>query len=115
VHGHAAGDEILRGVAARLERDLRNTDVVGRIGGDEFVCVISPVTTIDEMHPIASRLQRAVARPYAFSHDHFIIGCSIGICVYPQHGTNADQLLACADRAMYAAKASGGGIRSAMA
>lgn len=110
-YGHAAGDIILKAVATRLRSELRSEDNVCRLGGDEFVCVLSRPATIEQVRLIASRLRKSIARPYSFEGEDYIIGCSVGVSMYPDHGDSADVLLSVADRAMYGAKASGGGVR----
>lgn len=115
VHGHAAGDAILKGVANRLKAELRGPDVVCRLGGDEFVCIVAPPTGAAGASAVAERLARNLRKPYEFQDDHFVVGCSIGVSLYPQDGRDADVLLERADRAMYGAKATGGGVRAAQA
>lgn len=114
VYGHATGDAILRTVVSRLEAELRDRDAVCRLGGDEFVCVIAPASP-EQAQLVAMRLRKALAAPYSLEGDTFIVGCSIGMSLYPQHGSTSEALLARADSAMYAAKAAGGGIRTATA
>jgi diguanylate cyclase (GGDEF)-like protein len=114
-YGHAAGDAILREVGARLRAELRDGDKVCRLGGDEFICAIAPVGGSEDLRLIASRLHKAIGRPYKHEDDYYVIGCSVGVSLYPEHGTNADALLQGADRAMYDAKAGGGGVREALA
>lgn len=115
VHGHAAGDEILKGVAKRLKSELRAPDTVCRVGGDEFVCIIAPPTDAAGAHVVAERLSRSLRKPYAVEDDQFAVGCSVGLSLYPQDGRDADVLLERADRAMYGAKVAGGGVRAAQA
>lgn len=115
IHGHAAGDAILKGVANRLKTELRAPDVVCRLGGDEFVCIVAPPTDAAGASAVAERLARSLRKPYAFEDDQFAVGCSIGVSLYPQDGRDADVLLERADRAMYGAKAAGGGVRAAQA
>lgn len=115
VYGHAIGDTILRLVAARLRSQLRDRDQVCRIGGDEFVCVISPPTDIERLRIIGLRLQKSVSRPYNHAKDDYVVGCSVGISLYPEHGSTVDELLEQADQAMYRAKARGGGVNEAIA
>ena len=115
VYGHAAGDAILQNVASRLKRELRTEDVVCRIGGDEFLCIISPPANAGGIEEIAQRLRPAIARAYAIDGNRFELDCSVGVSVYPNDGKDAHVLLARADRAMYSAKASGGGVRLAAA
>jgi diguanylate cyclase (GGDEF)-like protein len=115
VYGHAIGDAILRLVAARLRSQLRDRDQVCRIGGDEFVCIVSPPTDIERLRTIGVRLQKAVSKPYNHAKDDYVVGCSVGISLYPQHGNTVDDLLQQADQAMYRAKARGGGVNEATA
>ncbi len=110
--GHSTGDAILKMVALRLKRELRGDDVVCRIGGDEFVCFIaSPVDAMD-LQTIASRLHHRATRPYEHGGDEFVVGCSAGWTMYPERVADVKTLLDHADRAMYEAKTSGGGVRA---
>jgi diguanylate cyclase (GGDEF)-like protein/PAS domain S-box-containing protein len=106
-HGHAAGDQLLAEVARRLELTAREQDTVGRLGGDEFVVVAYPVPSAAEAADIAARLMRAVRQPLELAGAQVSPAASIGAALSAP-GTVADQLLADADRAMYAAKAAGG-------
>lgn len=110
VSGHAAGDAILQQVTARLKAELRANDAVCRIGGDEFVCIIAPPTTAHAVYAIAERLRRSVAHTYDLANDQFVLDCSVGVSVFPHDGRDAHVLLDRADRAMYSAKAQGGGV-----
>jgi diguanylate cyclase (GGDEF)-like protein len=110
VYGHATGDALLRLVAQRLQAEVRGGDSVCRLGGDEFVCVIGAPASSEDVRAVAQRLRRAVCRPYEIGSDSYVVGCSVGVSMHPQHGTTAESLLARADSAMYAAKASGGGV-----
>jgi diguanylate cyclase (GGDEF)-like protein len=109
-HGHAAGDAILRDVAARLQQELREGDSVCRVGGDEFLCVLAPPATREQVSVIARRLRRSIAQSYSFRGNKHVIGCSVGVSMYPDHGTTSEVLIARADSAMYRAKAAGGGV-----
>jgi diguanylate cyclase (GGDEF)-like protein/PAS domain S-box-containing protein len=107
--GHPIGDDVLREVARRLVAEVREGDVVGRIGGDEFVIVCRET---DRAHAerIAERLRSAVAEPYADLPPHFVVSASIGVVVLhpaPDRETGSDELLALADDEMYRAKNSG--------
>jgi diguanylate cyclase (GGDEF)-like protein len=115
VYGHAAGDTILRQVALRLRAELRERDEVCRLGGDEFLCIVSPPADAEQVRRVAERLRKAVNRPYETAGDQYVVGCSVGVSMYPQHGETAAVLLERADRAMYLAKSSGGGVREATA
>ena len=103
-YGHAAGDAILKSVAGRIQSELREGDLVSRMGGDEFVCVIAPPAGAEQVGAIAARLRKAVGRPYRFESDDYVVGASAGIAMYPHDGTSPEALLARADRAMYAQK-----------
>ena len=106
--GHEHGDEVLREVARRLQANIRDTDVVARYGGDEFVVVCEADT--DAAAEVAERLRSAIEEPYDFLPGSLRIGASIGICsAGADHGlTSVDQLIRGADQAMYAAKGRGG-------
>jgi diguanylate cyclase (GGDEF)-like protein len=103
--GHAAGDELLIQVAARLRSELRTSDTVARIGGDEFVII----ATGDEpvvIAALAQRLLEAMARPFDLLGHSAEIGTSIGIALYPGDGDSQQTLMHAADTALYSAKQS---------
>jgi diguanylate cyclase (GGDEF)-like protein len=105
--GHSSGDEVLRQVGQRLLSTVRAGDVVARIGGDEFVLLI---TDAEDRKAVSNRAQRvidAVAKKYVVDGREVNIGCSIGITMYPDDGQST-KLVAKADAAMYAAKRAGG-------
>jgi diguanylate cyclase (GGDEF)-like protein len=103
--GHPAGDQVLRKVTAVLERETRAVDAVARIGGDEFA-VLLPAVTAATAREIAERLRVCVRR--TASDMHLRLSLSVGIAIGPPDGDTLDQLWKAADRAMYAAKRSGG-------
>jgi diguanylate cyclase (GGDEF)-like protein/PAS domain S-box-containing protein len=105
--GHPAGDRLLQLVATRLQSLLRPEDTLARIGGDEFVVVSDRVPSMEVALAIAERLDRALAPPFEFESARVLVTASIGVAV-ADAGTDADRLLAQADRAMYSAKARGG-------
>lgn len=106
-HGHAAGDHVLREVASRLLAQLRATDTVGRLGGDEFAVVLTDLESADVARMVGGKLFDEIARPIRLGAQSFRVGASGGIALFPDHGADAQQLLARADEAMYAVKASG--------
>ncbi|MCS6943892.1 MAG: diguanylate cyclase [Sutterellaceae bacterium] len=106
-YGHAAGDAVLRAAATRMRQAVRAHDLVARIGGDEFVIVAEAEHDGDDFSTLAARLNASLARPVEIDGVPVQMSASIGIAVYPLHADNAMQLLALADRAMYAAKAAG--------
>ncbi len=106
--GHARGDKALIEAAQQMREAVRRGDLVGRIGGDEFVAVLGVVESEDEMADAAQRFLDRIA--LRVEEDGIVreVRASIGIAVFPQDGTTADTLLQHADQAMYAAKQSGG-------
>ncbi len=105
--GHAGGDEVLVCVAERLTGAVRAEDVVGRQGGDEFAVLLGRVGDEAEAIASAERMLRELRRPIQIGARSVVVGGSIGIALTSERGTTADELLAQADAAMYAAKASG--------
>ncbi len=102
--GHQTGDLVLKKVAAILSDTLRETDVVARIGGDEFAVVL-PESSPEEVIAVARKLSEQISAIHVdcLSQRH-LVGASIGIALFPQHGTDATELLAKADMAMYQTK-----------
>ncbi|MFA7278842.1 MAG: PAS domain S-box protein [Sterolibacterium sp.] len=106
-HGHNVGDQLLIAVAQTLKTALREGDTLARIGGDEFVAVLTDLETPDDCQPILVRLLEAAACPFVMGDITLNVSSSIGVAIYPQHGAEADQLVRCADQAMYVAKQTG--------
>jgi diguanylate cyclase (GGDEF)-like protein/PAS domain S-box-containing protein len=109
VFGHQAGDELLRAMALRLSRLVRQCDLVARLGGDEFAILQADVASAEDAAAQADRIARAVSQPFTVRGRELTVGVSIGISVYPQHGDSGEGLLRAADLAMYQAKADGRG------
>lgn len=107
VHGHAAGDHVLRIAAERLGRRLLDGEFVARIGGDEFIAVTSRLFTHAEAEQMAARIIRDLCEPISWEGMTLGIGTSIGISVFPYNAETIDDLLAQADTAMYRAKSIG--------
>jgi diguanylate cyclase (GGDEF)-like protein len=105
--GHPCGDELLRAVAERLRGVVRDTDVVARFGGDEFVILQHPLGHAKEAAALAERVVATLGEPFQISGQEVIVGASIGITLAPRDGNHADQLLKNADMALYRAKADG--------
>ena len=106
--GHAAGDIMLREVAARFTGALRPEDTLARIGGDEFTVLIPDLPTANYAAIVSQMLQRTLVRPVSLQNQEFTVGASIGIATSPRDGDDAATLLKHADIAMYQAKAKGG-------
>ena len=102
--GHPRGDLVLRVVADRLRRLVRESEVVARFGGDEFVVVQTPVAGPDEVASLARRIVAALAETYDVDGHQVVIGATIGIAMAPRDATGADHLLKNADMALYWAK-----------
>jgi diguanylate cyclase (GGDEF)-like protein/PAS domain S-box-containing protein len=103
-HGHSAGDKALQQLARALEGWVRDTDLVGRQGGDEFVVLLNELTRAEDAGKVAEKLQAVVARSPDLKSYSPALTMSIGISVYPDHGRDLDRLMHCADIAMYHAK-----------
>ncbi|TXH32460.1 MAG: GGDEF and EAL domain-containing protein [Rhodospirillaceae bacterium] len=107
--GHAAGDELLRQVAKRLNASVRAEDTVARLSGDEFAIVQVGVNHPDGPAVLADRLVKAMAKPFDLGGQQTIIGTSIGISLFPGDGDKGDELVRAADTALYRAKSAGRG------
>lgn len=105
--GHAAGDELLVSVARRLSGVLRKSDFVARIGGDEFVILVSNAESVNGIETIADKVLKKLAEPFMVSGQECFISASIGISQYPIDGSSAEELTKNADLAMYKAKDGG--------
>lgn len=106
--GHAAGDRMLQEVAKRLSNCLRKTDIISRVGGDEFTLLLPNVSDIGDVTKIAQVIQKILQVPWVHNGQEFYITTSIGIAIYPNDGVDPDTLLRYADTAMYRAKDRGG-------
>ena len=108
-HGHNAGDQLLQMVASRMRFLLRESDTVGRIGGDEFVVLLPAISSHDDAEEVAQKIIAALTSPYTLDGvpTPVDIGVSIGIAIYPRDGDSSDALIRAADVAMYQAKRTG--------
>jgi len=104
---HAAGDELLRTIAKRLQETVRSCDLVARLGGDEFVILLRDINDENIVKQLSHKLLSIINDPFNIAGREIIISTSIGISLYPQDGKSADLLLRNADAAMYKAKKSG--------
>lgn len=102
--GHDAGDLLLQSVAHSLKEGVRSEDVVARLGGDEFVVIIATISHADEAVNIARHLMEKAHQATRIKGYTVEPSLSIGIAIYPDHGTERSTLLKCADQAMYHAK-----------
>ncbi|MEH2490497.1 PAS-domain containing protein [Bradyrhizobium sp. AZCC 2230] len=106
--GHAAGDRLLRWVAARLKENVGEHDTVARLGGDEFA-VLQRGPQPQSAERLARRLVEIIGHPPPLESQSIHVGASVGIAIAPDHGLDADELMKCADLALYQAKAKGRG------
>jgi diguanylate cyclase (GGDEF)-like protein/PAS domain S-box-containing protein len=107
--GHSAGDDLLRQVAKRLVQALRATDIVCRMGGDEFTILLPEIKSPRDAAVVAAKLVQAIDDPFVLGDEVVQISASVGVALYPEHGAKADTLIQVADSAMYEAKALGNG------
>ncbi|MDT8990587.1 EAL domain-containing protein [Curvibacter sp. APW13] len=107
-HGHEAGDQLLVELAQRMRKALRENDTLSRIGGDEFVAVLTGVASADGCIPLLDRLIHCAAQPFEYHGQLLRVSASVGVTVYPQpEEVDAEQLMRQADQAMYQAKVAG--------
>ncbi len=105
--GHAAGDHLLRDVAAEISACVRTTDTVSRHGGDEFIILLPEIEEIRDAAQVAEKLLARFAAPRLIDGHEIQVALSIGIAVYPESGLDAEALILHADTAMYNTKRSG--------
>jgi diguanylate cyclase (GGDEF)-like protein len=105
--GHEAGDALLVETARRLRDNLRTDDIVARLGGDEFVVILEHSAALGEIEKVAAKLLDAVGQPVQLSGHECLATASIGIAMFPDHGSDVHTLTKNADMAMYLAKEDG--------
>jgi diguanylate cyclase len=103
-HGHLIGDQLLKNVGERLISLLRAQDTVARIGGDEFVVLLPKIKNEQQLIATAEKVISELSQPFHVAGHALLVGVSIGIALYPQHGDNPSHLIKLADDAMYVAK-----------
>jgi diguanylate cyclase (GGDEF)-like protein len=102
--GHHYGDQLLVQVGQRLAAALRKVDTVARLGGDEFAVLLPRIETPEGAVAVAKKLQAALAEPFTLEGLSLDVEASIGVAIYPEHGSDPEELLRHADIAMYVAK-----------
>ncbi|MES0372534.1 MAG: diguanylate cyclase, partial [Mariprofundaceae bacterium] len=105
--GHQAGDLLLQEATQRLEKVIRSSDVLARMGGDEFTLILRDISSINDASHIAEKIITAMNEPFLLEEHEASIGASIGISVYPNDAEDAGTLIKYADTAMYRVKDSG--------
>ena len=106
-YGHAVGDLLLKEVAVRIQDCLRESDTVARMGGDEFTVLLPTIDAKQDASIVAEKIRHALNQPFELASNSLLISSSIGIAIYPEHGSDEKSLLKNADTAMYYAKESG--------
>ncbi len=107
--GHEAGDRALIEVSHRLKSAVRESDLVARVGGDEFIIATTSIACIEDAEGLCRRLRECVEQPIGIENSEVQVGISIGVAIAPQDATTSEELLRHADTAMYQAKADGRG------
>jgi diguanylate cyclase (GGDEF)-like protein/PAS domain S-box-containing protein len=102
--GHSVGDLLLQEVAERLKKWGREQDTVARLGGDEFLITLTQVRDLTDVAVAAERLMDAMAAAFVVQGHSLNVSCSIGVSIFPEHGTDCETLIKNADAAMYGAK-----------
>jgi diguanylate cyclase (GGDEF)-like protein len=105
--GHSVGDKLLRVVGERLAGLLRTSDTIARMGGDEFLLLLTEIARLNDVITIAQKILGVLRKPFAIDDHEFMITTSIGITIFPDDGDTADVLMKNADIAMYRAKERG--------
>lgn len=103
-YGHKAGDEVLKYLTQKINDCLRESDSIGRIGGDEFVILLRNIYTEADIEAMIGRIFEALKAPLVFNQQEIQNHLSIGISIFPDYSQNLDRLIEQADRAMYEAK-----------
>lgn len=106
-YGHDVGDKLLIAVSQQMNAALREGDTLARIGGDEFIVILTELQQPQDYEPIIARLLHAAAYPVAINERILRVSASMGATIYPQDGVDAEQLVRHADQAMYIAKQAG--------
>lgn len=102
--GHSTGDQMLTIVSLRLLQCVRQDDVVSRLGGDEFVILLQGIKHVDDIYKVCNSILNSMHKPIYIENHELHSSVSIGVCLYPNDGENAEALLKHADIAMYRAK-----------
>jgi diguanylate cyclase (GGDEF)-like protein len=106
-YGHQVGDELLQYASNTFVKGVRKSDMVARVGGDEFIIILPNIKEHDEAVKVASNLIETISKPINLKDNEIKIGASIGISIYPEHATGIDALIKLADEMMYKSKANG--------
>ena len=106
-HGHDVGDQLLIAISQRMQSSLREVDTLARMGGDEFVAVLTDVGSVEDFRHMLERILKACSEPVCIDGLFMQVSASMGVTLYPQDESDVDQLMRHADQAMYEAKQAG--------
>ncbi len=106
-YGHQMGDKLLIEAASRIKKSIRSSDTVSRLSGDEFAVILNNIPKYNQVLKIAEEIQRKIQQPFQIEQKSIHLSSSIGIALYPNDASTADELLRKADQAMYEVKANG--------
>ncbi|RKX37508.1 MAG: hypothetical protein DRP19_01330 [Thermotogae bacterium] len=104
VYGHMTGDELLKALGERMKHSLKKEDIIGRIGGDEFIILLNPPSDYSTAKEVIKRLRNSICRPFSIDGKSFTVDFSAGVAVYPQDGDTVEKLVMKADKRMYESK-----------
>jgi diguanylate cyclase (GGDEF)-like protein/PAS domain S-box-containing protein len=102
--GHEIGDQLLKSVAKRMQSSVRGTDTISRVGGDEFIVLLSQIPSPDVPAKTAEKLVNVLSEPYKIEEHDVVVTASVGVSIYPDDGKDAESLMRKADASMYSAK-----------
>ena len=102
--GHSVGDELLIYISDILKSQIRDSDTLSRLGGDEFIILLPAINSIDDVAKLATKIQKVLENKHDIGTHQLYITSSIGVAIYPEHGNDCDELIRNADTAMYEAK-----------
>jgi two-component system cell cycle response regulator len=105
--GHQAGDQLLKNVVTRLKAVLSGNDFIARMGGDEFAIILDRIDSEDVAHDTAKKIIASLSDSHDLYGTNVVVGCSIGMCIFPKDGDSHEKLMRNADTAMYYAKSLG--------
>jgi len=108
LYGHQAGDLLLKEVAERIQEQIRKSDTLARIGGDEFALMVNNIKDTRNLHKLARSILESINKPFILDNATIYLGISVGICIYDEHSNTSDKIMNRADAAMYQAKRLGG-------
>jgi len=103
VHGHVTGDKLLKALGERMRHSLKKEDIIGRIGGDEFIVLLNS-SDYSTAEKVIERLRNSICRPFFVDGKSFTMDFSAGVAVYPQDGETVEELVIKADKRMYESK-----------